>query len=328
MSGRKVYWNGEFIPEAEARLSIYDSALMFGDCCFEMTRSFNKKQFMLGKHLDRLYASCKWLHIPVPLSKKALIDAVYETVEINEPCFEEDDEHRLMVNITRGILGIYEEVLGGHVGPNVIIADFPLRWTVKGMGKLFDVGINAVIPSQRSIPADLLEPKAKTRSRMHLMIANIQASRIKGENNWPLLMDPDGHITEGTGDNFFIVKDRVLRTPKGQNILRGISRQFVMDLAPQLDMVCVEEEIEPYDVLQADEAFMTGTPFCILPVVSLDGVKIGKGIPGPITNLLLNVWGEEVDVNIVKQIQRWDKGSTSTVGATPYQFQETDNGKG
>ncbi len=321
MSGRVVWWNGELIPEAEARISIYDSACMFGDMCFEMTRSFNRKQFKLKAHIDRLYDSCRWLHIPVPLSKGEMIDAVYRTIEANQPTMAEDDEHRVMINVTRGLLGIYQGVVGVPTGPNVIIADFPLRWTVKGMGKLFDEGINVVIPSQRSIPASLLEPKAKTRSRMHLMMANIQASRFKGTNNWPLLLDPDGFVTEGTGDNFFIVKGGVLFTPQGRNILRGISRAYVMEIARQLEITCETVNMEPFDILQADEAFMTGTPFCILPVVSLDGQAIGSGLPGAFTSLLLSAWGEDVDVDIRRQIQSWDvEGGPS--GSTPYQFQE------
>jgi branched-chain amino acid aminotransferase len=319
-----VYWNGEFIPESEAKLSIYDSALMFADMPFEMTRSFHKKQFKLKEHIERLYASARWLHIPMPLTMEDMEAACLKTVEMNEPAFAEDDEHRLMINVTRGVLGIYQGVAGTKSGTNVIIADFPLRWTVRGMGKLFDEGINAVIPSQRSIPASLLEPKAKTRSRMHLMMANIQASRFQGENNWPLLLDPDGFISEGTGDNFFIVKDGRLVTSEPRNILRGISRDYVMAIEKEFHKPSVERNIEPFDVLEADEAFMTGTPFCILPVTSLDGVPIGVGKKQWMAHWLLYVWGERVGVDIKKQIQDWDSQTKGDVeGISPYQFKET-----
>lgn len=323
MSGRIVYWNGLFVPESEARLSIYDSACLFGDMVFEMTRSFNKTQFKLVEHLKRLKTSARWLHIPLDVPMAKLEDICYETMRRNDPVFAKDDEHRLMINVTRGVLGIYQGVVGVRPGTNIIIADFPLRWTVRGMGKLFDDGINAVIPSQRSIPASLLEPKAKTRSRVHLMMANIQASRMKGDNNWPLLLDPDGFISEGTGDNFFIVKDGKLFTPEPRNILRGISRQYVFELARELEMPCVEKNIEPFDVLEADEAFMTGTPFCLLPVVSLDGVKIGRGMPGPTSFGLLHLWGEKVGVDIKQQIQEWDRKNAGPVnGVSPYRFEE------
>ena len=324
MQGRVVWINGKFVPEAEARISIYDSALMFGDMVFEMTRSFQKKHFKLEQHIDRLLASARWIHIPMTMSKENLIEAVMATEQENDHAFLPDDEHRMMINVTRGILGIYQGVVGTKPGTKVIIADFPLRWTVKGMGSLFDTGINAVIPSQRSIPALFLDPKVKSRSRMHLMLANIQASRIKGENNWPLLLDTSGFISEGTGDNFFIVRGHTIITPKPRDVLRGISRGYIFDLSNGLPYTVVEDDIEPFDVLEADEAFMTGTPFCMLPVVSLDGVKIGIGTPGPVFNALLREWGLYVGVDIKEQIQKWncEDKEKAVMGSTPYQFEE------
>ena len=320
---RKVYFNGTFIPENQAKISIYDSALMFGDMVFEMTRSYNKKQFKLDEHLERLYAGLKILRIPIPLSFNELREACLETVQENEPFFQDDDEHRLMIDISRGTLGIYQGIHGIHHGTNVIIADFPLRWTVSGMSKLFNIGINAVITSQRIIPSRLLEPKIKNRSRIHYLMANIEASQIEGENNWALLLDEDGFIAEGTGDNFFIVKDGLIFTPEGRNILRGVSRQFIIDVvAPKAGFTVVEKNIEPYDVYTADEAFMTGTPFSMLPVTSLNGNQIGSGVPSNVFNKLLSCWSELVGVNIKQQIENWDSTSSSSHNSapTPYQF--------
>ena len=176
---RVVWFNGQLIPESQARISIYDSALMFGDMVFEMTRSFNKNQFKLREHLERLYASIKYVRIPLEMTIDEMEQHIYETIEANNPFFADDDEHRLMIDVSRGLLSIYQGVVGVNKGPNVIIADFPLRWTVAGMGKLYDTGINAVIPSQRAIPAQLLEPKVKNRSRMHyLMALRYQITRV------------------------------------------------------------------------------------------------------------------------------------------------------
>jgi branched-chain amino acid aminotransferase len=320
--GRLVWVNGELIPESEARISIYDSALMFGDMVFEMTRSFNKVQFRLREHLERLYASIKYVRIPLEMSMDEMEKGIYETIEANDPLFSADDEHRLMIDVSRGILSIYQGIVGVHKGPNVIIADFPLCWTVAGMGQLFDIGINAVITSQRAIPAQLLEPKVKNRSRIHYMMANIEVSHYEGENNWALLLDPDGFIAEGTGDNFFIVKDHVVITPEPRNILRGISRGYIFELAQKLGLSCIEKNIEPYDVITADEAFMTGTPFCILPVSSLNNIPIGNEPMGNITRQLLDTWSDEVGVPIVEQIKKWDaeRGAHATAGPSPYSF--------
>ena len=225
---RLVYFNGKFVPESQAKISIYDSALMFGDMVFEMTRSFNKKHFQLKEHIDRLFLGLKILRINLDITKEKLFKICEETTRVNEHLFDKNDEHRLMIDISRGLLGIYEGVEGLKKGPNIIVADFPLKWTVRGMGKLFDQGINMVITSQRVIPAQYMDPKIKNRSRLYYLNANIEASLFKGNNNWALMLDDDGFIAEGSGDNFFIVKNNKVITPEGRNILRGISRDYVI----------------------------------------------------------------------------------------------------
>jgi branched-chain amino acid aminotransferase len=321
---RLVYFNGHLVPETEAKISVYDSALMFGDMVFEMTRSFNKKQFKLREHIDRLYAGIKILRIPLEMTPEEMEQACHKTVDANDHLFAADDEHRLMIDVSRGLLGIYQGIDGLHKGPNVVIADFPLRWTVAGMSKLFETGINAVVTSQRAIPASLLDPKVKNRSRIHYLMANIEASQIAGDNNWALLLDPDGFVAEGTGDNFFIVRDGVVITPEGRNILRGISRAYVIEeLCPQLGLKVVEKNIETYDVHTADEAFMTGTPFCMLPVTGLNGDRIGTGKVGPIFKKLIDRWSGNTNIDIVGQIRTWDDARRETHDSnapTPYRF--------
>lgn len=319
---RQVFFNGSFVPETEAKISIYDSALMFGDMVFEMTRSFNKKQFKLKEHIERLYTGLKILRIPIEMSPQEMEKACYETVEINEHLFASDDEHRLMIDVSRGLLGIYEGIEGLSKGPNVIIADFPLRWTVSNMGHLFDSGINAVVTQQRSIPADLLDPKIKNRSRIHYLMANIEASHYSGDDNWALMLDPDGYVAEGSGDNFFIVKDGCVISPEGRNILRGISRSYVMEtLCSQQGFPVQEKNIEIYDVYDADEAFMTATPFCMLPVTTINGLSIGSGNVGPVFSSLIQRWSGNTGIDIVSQIQKWEASENSS-SPTPYRFKK------
>lgn len=323
---RKVFINGEFVDEGEAKISIYDSALMFGDTVFEMTRSFRKEQFRLREHLERLYASARYLHMDLEevMTMDEMEQAVYKTIEINEPYFGDDDEHRIMIDVTRGLLSIYQDVVGTHTGMNIVIADFPLKWTVEDMGILFDTGINAVIPSQRAIPASLIDPKVKNRSRIHYLMANIEVSSVEGTNNWALLLDTDNFIAEGTGDNFFIVKDGAVITPEPRNILRGISRGYIIELCEKMGIPCYERNLDVYDVVNADEAFMSGTPFCILPVTSLNGQKIGDGKMGEITKKLLDTWGENVGVDIIGQIKTWNANSTKKDSnlPSPYAFKK------
>ena len=136
-NARKVFFNGTLVPENEAKISIYDSALMFGDMVFEMTRSFNSKQFKLSEHIERLYTGLKILRIPIEMTPREMEDCCQMTIEANDSLFTENDEHRLMIDVSRGLLGIYQGIAGIHKGPNILIADFPLRWTVRGMGSLF-----------------------------------------------------------------------------------------------------------------------------------------------------------------------------------------------
>jgi branched-chain amino acid aminotransferase len=319
---RLVYWNGKYIPDSEARVSIYDCALMFGDMVFEMTRSFDKKQFKLREHLERLYTSMKYIRIPIPMSIEEMEQAVYDTIEVNKQFFADDDEHRIMINVTRGLMPIYENRVGIEAGVNVIISNYPLRWTIETLGHLYDTGINLVEVPQRAIPAQLLEPKIKNRSRIHYQMANIQASQHKGKDNWALLLDPDGFVAEGPGDNIFIVKDGVVITPEGRNILRGVSRQYIFELCDQLGIPWVEKNIEIYDVMTSDESFVTATPFCILPAMRLNGQDIGDGKYGSITRLLLETWSKNVGINIEEQIKYYsslvDKDSTKSAYQLEY----------
>jgi branched-chain amino acid aminotransferase len=321
--GRVVFMNGELIPENQANISIYDSALMFGDMIFEMTRSFNKQQFKLREHLERLYSGIKVLRIPLKMTIDEMEKHCYEVIEANEITFESNDEHRLMIDVTRGILGLYDGVVGTHSGPNVIIADFPLRWTVQHNAHQYDEGLEVIIPSQRAIPAELLDPKIKNRSRIHYLMANIEVSNYQGNNVWALLLDTDGYVAEGTGANFFIIKEGVIYTPEARNILRGISRDYIFTLSDELGITCIEKNIELFDVLTADESFFTSTPYCMLPVVRCQGVDIGSGSVGPIFQLLLKTWSKNVGVDIVGQIKQYSRdcsGKRPNGGLTPYSF--------
>ena len=328
-SNRVVYQNGEYVSERDAKVSIFDSALMFGDMVFEMTRSFNQKQFMLREHLERMYVGIKILRIPMKLTIDELEKICYETIEKNKDAFEPHDEHRLLINVSRGPLGIYSSIFDNKLEPTVIVADFPLKWTVAGMDTLIDEGINAVVTSQRAIPASLMEPKIKNRSRMWYQMANIEASLFEGKNNWALLLDTDGFIAEGSGDNIFFVKDGVVYTPEPRNILVGISRNYIFELCEQLNIKCVEKNLETYDAYTADESFMTATPFCLLPVTKFNGLNIGSGKLGEITQKLHDQWSKNVGMDIFKQIRDYSSEckKLNNNQPTPYVFSQSDDKK-
>jgi branched-chain amino acid aminotransferase len=318
---RVVYYNGQFVPESEARISIYDSALMFGDMVFEMTRSFHKIQFLLRQHLERMYRGIRQLQIPLRMTMDEMEQAIYRTMEANEEAFEAHDEHRLMIDVSRGPLGMYKMVFGGVLEPTVIIADFPVKWTVASLAHFYDDGVHAVTPSQRAIPGQLIEPKIKSRSRIHLQFANQQVALTNDPNAMALLLDPDGFIAEGTGANFFMARDGVLLTPEGRNCLRGTRRAYLLDLAGRLGIEAHETNIELYDVIHADEAFFSSTAFSMLPVTRINGMPIGDGRIGPIFRRLIDSWSEEVGVDIIAQTRAFAaEVGAGTAGTSMYRF--------
>ena len=321
-SERLVYINGDYVPEKEANVSIFDSALMFGDMVFDMTRSFNKKQFALAEHIERLYAGIKMLKIPLEMNQQQMQEAVYATIEKNEPAFDKHDEHRVMIDVTRGLLSMYAHAFGGRVEPKVIISVFPVKWTVSALAPLYDTGVHAVFPSQRMIPADLLEPKIKNRSRMHYLMANLDVAMVDDPTAWALLLDPDGFIAEGTGSNFFIVKDGRLLTPEPRNILRGTRRKYTIQLAREMGLEVLEGNLNRYDAINADEAFFTSTAFTLMPCVKVQGCQLGDGGIGPITAKLIQAWNELVGVDYVAQAKEYLKemGSEGYNGTTMYRF--------
>ena len=282
--------------------------MMFGDTCFEMMRTFRKRTFRLNEHLDRLYASAQAVGIEIPYTKRELHEAHENLLIQNRHAFSEDDEIRSLINVSRGTLPIYES-MGLPMGPWVMMTCFPLRWIIKGSYKLYQEGVHAVIPSQRTIPAQYLDPKIKNRSRLHYKLADIEAKR-QDPNAWALLLDDHGFVAEGSGSNFFIVKEREIFTPQGNNCLRGISRAFVFNLCRSGDLQYRECNLEDYDVMTADEAFFTCTPYSILPCTRFNFRPIGDGQVGKVTKRLIHLWGESVNCHFVEQARKWDEANS------------------
>lgn len=297
---RVVYVSGRFVGESEAAFSIFDSALMYGDVIFETTRTFNGEPFRLGAHIERLYVGLRTLEIDCGLTADEMEAATLETIERNRPCFADGTDFQIVHNVSRGPMRLYETVFEGGVKPTVTINCWPLTWHLAALAEAYVEGVHAVIPAQRSVPARLIDPKIKNRSRIYYQIANLQAQKVDPEA-WALLTDEDGFLTEGTGSNFFVVKDGGLLTPEPRNILRGVTRQAVLELAESLGLACRERNLEPYDVMTADEAFFTSTPFTIMPATRFNGHDVGAGEPGPVTRRLMKAWDMMVEVDMVAQ---------------------------
>ena len=301
---RTVYISGSFVAESEAGVSIFDSAVMYGDMIFETTRTFNGQPFRLRHHIERLYVGLRTLEIDCGLTPDGMEAATLETIERNRPCFADGTDFQIVHNVSRGALGFYRSIFADGVKPTIAINCWPLTWHLAALADSYVGGVHAVVPAQRSVPSRLIDPKIKNRSRIYYQIANLQAQKVDPQA-WALLVDEDGFLTEGTGSNFFIVKDGRLLTAEPRNILRGVTRQAALELAQRLELPCQECNLEPYDVMTADEAFFTSTPFTIMPATRFNGHAVGSGEPGPVTLRLMDAWNQMVEVDMVAQARAY-----------------------
>ena len=305
MSKRVVYFNGRFVEESEARVSVFDSALLFGDMAFEATRTFNRKPFRLRDHLKRLYASLRLLEIDCRLSLEQMEDATLETLKKNIETETPDVDWQITHDVSRGPLDVYASAFPEGLHPTVIISCWPLVRQMGDFAAHFQNGVRMVIPAQSALPAHLLDPKAKTRSRLHYQMAQLQARRM-GEGSWALLLDPDGFIAEGPGWNIFLVKDNVIYTPEPRNILQGVSRAMTIELAEKLRIPVRESNLGRYEALQADEIFTTSTPHCLVHASTFEGQVVGDGKPGPVFERLMEAWKELVGLDFVAQARAYE----------------------
>lgn len=291
----KAYYNGSIVPLSEVRLSIFDFLAVY-----EMTRTFNHKPFLLDRHLARLQKSARLAEIECGLTLAEIEKLTLEVVEANLPAVEDSVDLFIRHDLTRGPMRHYTRFVPESHGPALIISCTPLTDYLGRVAKAFDAGLHAVVPTQQAIPSRYLDPKAKTRSRQHYQSANIQAERID-HGAWAVMLDEHGFLTEGTSANFFIVRDGAIISPRGRNILRGVSRSYVQELATGLGLEYLEADIEPYDVMEADEAFFSATSYCLVPVSRFEFRPIGDGKPGPVVKRLLQEWSRRVGVDIVGQ---------------------------
>jgi len=280
-----VYINGDFVPTEEAKISVFDRGLLYGDGIFEGIRCYNGIVFKLKEHLERLYASAKAIWLTIPLSFEEMERAVIETVKVNnlKDCY-------IRLIVTRGSLGLGIDPWEVK-NPTVIIIVDKIRVFPE---ELYERGLTVVtVPTRRS-PTDVLDPRIKSLNYLHNILARIEA-RFAGAAEG-IMINAQGYITEATVDNVFIVHKNILYTPTvALGVLAGITRAVVIELATKyLELPVKEGLLTRYDLYNADEVFLTGTAVEIVPVVNVDGRIIGDGKPGKITRELRRIFYDYV----------------------------------
>jgi len=279
----KIYIDGKLYNKEDAKVSVLDHGLLYGDGVFEGIRSYRRLVFRLKDHIDRLYESADAIMLKVPLTKPQMIKAVCDTLKTNKLT---DAYIRLIVTRGEGDLGLDPRKCSGHARIIIItdrIAFYPEKYYKNGLS------IITAKTQQNSIQA--LHPQIKSLNYLNNILAKIEA--IKAGSEEAIMLNAKGYVTECTGDNLFIVKRGIVYTPAlSVGLLRGITRDAVVTISKKKKIKVKMDTFRCNRVYKADECFLTGTAAEIIPVVKVDGRKIGNGRPGKLTDLFLREFRE------------------------------------
>lgn len=280
----KIFISGKLYDKQDAKISVYDHGLLYGDGVFEGIRSYAGKVFRLEEHLERLWKSAKAIALEIPMTRQALGQAIYDTLAAND---FQDAYIRLVVTRGSGTLGLDPNKCSN---PEVIIitdliALYPAEYYQQGM----EIVTASTI---RNHPA-ALSPRIKSLNYLNNILAKIEGKRAGCEE--ALMLNVRGEVAECTGDNLFLVRNGALLTPPlDAGILEGVTRDAVIELALAAKIEFREMTLTRHDIYVADECFLTGTAAEVVPVVKIDGRPIGDGAPGPITGQLMRAFHELV----------------------------------
>jgi len=273
----KVYLDGQFVESEDAKISVFDHGLLYGDGIFEGIRLYDGCVFKLEEHLERLEYSAKAILLEMPWSRQEISDAICETCRINNL---KDGYIRLVVTRGKGSLGLSPKTC---VSPSIIIiADhlslYPAEYYEKGLEII-------TVPTRRVNPA-ALSPAVKSMNYLNNILAKMEADRLGYIE--ALMLNDQGYVVECTGDNVFIFhKGKIMTPPFHAGALRGVTREVVLEIAEDLGIPVIQENMTRYDIWIAEECFLTGTAAEVIPVVEVDGRMIGDGKPGKVTGQFL-----------------------------------------
>lgn len=278
----KIYIDGEFYPEPEAKVSVFDHGLLYGDGIFEGIRFYNGRVFRLTEHLERLYDSAKAIALKIPLTFAEMEEATLETIRQNNL---RDGYIRLLVTRGKGNLGLSPDRCPKACV--IIIADkiqlYPEEKYQKGM-------VMVTCSTRRATPAALL-PAVKSLNYLNNIMAKVEASHAGADEG--VMLNEQGYVAECTGDNLFVVKRGVVTTPPVYaGALCGINRAVVLEICQELGIPTRESEMTRYDIYTADECFLTGTAAEVIAAIVLDTRPIGDGKPGALTNRIIERFRE------------------------------------
>ena len=272
-----IYIDGEFLPKAEAKVSVFDHGLLYGDGVFEGIRSYNGRVFKLDEHLERLYDSAKSIMLQIPIPIETMKERVLETLRLNHLT-----EAYIRLVVTRGVGDLGLDPDKCPTPSIIIIADKIALYPPK----FYEEGLEIVTVSIRRNYAEAINPRIKSLNYLNNILAKIEGKQAGAEE--VLMLNAEGYVVECSGDNIFWIKNEVLVTPPvHMGILEGVTRNSVIDLAREAGMRVEERVFTRHDLYIADEIFLTGTAAEVIPVVKVDQRVIGDGQPGKVTQKLI-----------------------------------------
>ena len=292
-----VFFNGEWLPYGECKLHIDDRAVRLGDAVYDAERTFDGQIFNLEAHLDRFYRSLAYVRIDPGLTKEEMADISREVVRRNDHLRGAGGDFMVRQIVTAGSAWSAAD----RSRPNIYIGAGHLNF--KRFAHLYHQGCHVVFARTRAYHPASLDAKVKHYSRLNFVLAELEAFDVDPQA-WPVLLDHEGNISEGTTFNFGLVKDGVIHTVGDRNALQGVSQDTVRKLAEDLGIEVVDGPLRPDDAYDADEAFISATSYCLLPVSKLDSRPSKAGTPGPVVSRLLTAWGELVGFDFVAQARQ------------------------
>lgn len=266
----KIYLDGELVPEDEAKISVFDHGLLYGDGVFEGIRAYDGYVFKLDEHLDRLYRSAKAIKLEIPFGPEEMKEKILETLRANDL---EEAYIRPIVTRGKGSLGLD---IDSCTKPSVII--ITKEWESLYGPELYEQGLHLLTTTIRNQPKEGLPPTVKHLNYLTNVLAVTQANTWGADE--ALMLDTNGNVSEGGADNVFVYRKGAVYTPPVINNLPGITRSAVIDLLEEMDYEVKEKHLGLAEVLTADEVFLSGTAAEVAPVAKIDGREIGDGKPG------------------------------------------------
>ncbi len=289
-----VLWmNGEFVPETEARISVFDDGFTRGNAVFDAARTFAGKPFQLPEHLARLERSCEALKLTPSLTAAQFIDVANQVVQKNAWALPKYGDFWIDFRVTRGA----SRDSFSPPASTIVICD-PIPF--KTRAPLFRDGIKLVTPSIRRTPPSSVSPRIKSHNYLNFVLAE-QEVKDNTPGAWALLLDEHGNLAEGSSSNVFVVHGNEIYTPREQMVLPGITRATVMKLARDLGYTVVEKDLDLRDTYLADEVFLTSTSLCACGVSQINGRAVRNGAFGPVTTKILKAYSELAGVDVRKQ---------------------------